>query len=383
MNQTDPGFGIYIHWPFCKAKCPYCDFNSHVNRAIDPSIFADGLVKELSYMRELSGPRALTSIFFGGGTPSLMPPAVVNQILNQIDNLWSIPDLTEITLEANPTSIEGRNFEGYRQAGVNRVSVGVQALNDKDLARLGREHSSQEALEAYRLARKIFPRTSFDLIYARPNQTQAEWEKELKLALYEEPDHLSLYQLTIEEGTPFYNLHATGKLKVPSDDYSADLYDLTQEITTAHGFRTYEVSNHARPGDECRHNLVYWRYGDYVGVGPGAHGRLTINNEKISTYCTPEPNQWLQKVNQHNHAIVDRQILSKLDQAHEYLLMGLRLSEGISLSRYASYSNRTISENTLNELIEDNLILISGDMLRTTSKGRPMLNAIISKLASL
>ena len=334
-------------------------------------------------MRKISGPRDITSIFFGGGTPSLMPPKTIDLIITQIASLWGISDLTEITMEANPTSIEAENFRAYRQAGVNRVSVGVQALNDKDLSRLGREHSAQEALKAFRLARDIFPRVSFDLIYARPQQTLADWEKELTTAIKEQSDHMSLYQLTIEEGTAYYDLHAKGKLVVPDQDHAAALYELTQDITAAYGLRAYEVSNHARPGEESKHNLIYWRYGEYVGVGPGAHGRLIVDAQRHSMSCIRDPQQWFNAVSVNGHGIEIDEILSPHDEAYEYLIMGMRLSEGISLDRYEALSGKSIDTEIIDSLLNDNFITRTSKNIAATQKGRRILNAIISKLAGL
>jgi putative oxygen-independent coproporphyrinogen III oxidase len=345
--------------------------------------FARNICSELTYMREISGQREITSIFFGGGTPSLMPPKTIDLIITQIANLWGISDFTEITMEANPTSIEAENFRAYRQAGVNRVSVGVQALNDNDLSRLGREHSSQEALNAFRLAREIFPRVSFDLIYARPQQTLADWEKELTAAIKEQSDHMSLYQLTIEEGTAYYDLHVKGKLAVPDQDHAASLYELTQDITTAYGLRAYEVSNHACPGEESKHNLIYWRYGEYVGVGPGAHGRLVVDGQRHSMTCRRDPQQWFNAVTAHGHGIENDEILFPHDQAYEYLIMGMRLSEGISLDRYEALSGKSIDTEILESLLNDNFITRSYNRIAATAKGRRILNAVISKLAGL
>ena len=268
MSETGPGFGVYVHWPFCAAKCPYCDFNSHVrHQPVDQQRFAAAFATELATMRARTGPREVTSIFLGGGTPSLMKPETVAAVLDAVAGNWTVAGGAEITLEANPSSVEASRFRGYRAAGVNRVSLGVQALNDADLRLLGRLHNVEEALTAIGLAREIFPRLSFDLIYARPGQTLDGWAAELEQAIGHAADHLSLYQLTIEEGTPFHALHAAKKLIVPDPDLAADLYAVTQEVATGRGLPAYEISNHARPGAESRHNLTYWRYGEYVGVG--------------------------------------------------------------------------------------------------------------------
>ena len=278
------GFGIYVHWPFCAAKCPYCDFNSHVrHQPVDQARFAAAFERELTHFAELTGPKAVQSVFFGGGTPSLMQPATVERILGKVADLWNLEPDAEISLEANPSSVEADRFAGYRAAGVNRVSLGVQSLIDEDLRRLGRLHDSRAARAAVEIARKTFPRLSFDLIYARPDQTLADWETELQDAIDLAADHLSLYQLTIEEGTPYHQLFHSGRLQMPPPDLGAAFYEMTQDITASAGLPAYEVSNHARPGAECRHNLVYWRYGDYVGVGPGAHGRLTVGANRLAT----------------------------------------------------------------------------------------------------
>jgi oxygen-independent coproporphyrinogen-3 oxidase len=334
-DTGEPGFGIYVHWPFCAAKCPYCDFNSHVrHQPVDQPRFTSAFLTEMKTMRRLSGPKTVTSIFLGGGTPSLMDPETVSAILDGIAKHWHMPNGIEITMEANPSSVEATRFRGYRQAGVNRVSLGVQALNDVDLRFLGRLHNVEDALKAIKLARDIFPRMNFDLIYARPKQTVEAWEAELRQAVSYAVDHLSLYQLTIEEGTPFFGLHKAGKLVVPDGDHSAALYEATQEITQGFGMPAYEVSNHARPGAESRHNLTYWRYGDYAGIGPGAHGRLTRGGNKIATATERRPETWLEQVEAQGHGMVDQEILGLGEQADELLLMGLRLREGVDLARW-------------------------------------------------
>ena len=384
MNASHPGFGVYVHWPFCKAKCPYCDFNSHVRHGgVDAMDFARGLAQELKHMRALSGPRSLDSVFFGGGTPSLMPPQAVDHVLRTIDELWGLSDLAEVTLEANPTSIEAENFKGYRAAGVNRVSVGVQALDDTDLAKLGRQHSVEEALSAFRLARDVFPRVSFDLIYARPGQSLAAWESELTRALKEAAGHMSLYQLTIEPGTAYHDLYHAGKLTIPDDDHAASLYELTQEMSQAAGLRAYEVSNHALPGQESRHNLIYWRYGDYAGAGPGAHGRITTPENRLALSTQKDPEGWRQAVAKHGHALLESNVLSAADQGFEYLIMGLRLTEGISLNRYASLNGQTIPQDRMATLVEEGMITRHADVIAATPAGRRVLNALIARLAGI
>ena len=382
-DHNDPGFGVYVHWPFCAAKCPYCDFNSHVrHQPVDQPRFVAAFLKEMAEARRLSGPRTVTSIFMGGGTPSLMDPATVEAVLNGIAKEWHVPDGIEITMEANPSSVEATRFRGYRAAGVNRVSLGVQALNDADLKFLGRLHNVEDALKAIRLARDIFPRMSFDLIYARPKQTVEEWEKELKEAVSYAVDHLSLYQLTIEEGTPFYGLHKAGKLIVPDGEQSAVLYEATQEITSSIGMPAYEVSNHAAPGAESRHNLTYWRYGDYAGIGPGAHGRLTMGANKIATATERKPEDWLKLVEEHGHGMIDQEILGRDEQADELLLMGLRLKEGIDLVRWQGLSGREPDPDREQFLIEHGFIeRLGNSRLRCTPAGMLILDAVVADLA--
>ena len=378
-----PGFGIYLHWPFCAAKCPYCDFNSHVRHGgVDQQAYVAAFRKEIAAMRAISGPRVVTSMFFGGGTPSLMSPDTVAAILDAVREAWVVPDEIEITLEANPSSVEAGRFRGYREAGVNRVSMGVQALNDPDLKRLGRLHDRAEALKAIGLAREIFPRMSFDLIYARPDQTAKAWAAELEEAISLAADHLSLYQLTIEEGTPFYGLHKAGKLIVPDGDLSAELYELTGQVCEAHGMPAYEVSNHARPGAESRHNLTYWRYGDYAGIGPGAHGRLSTSSGKIATATERNPEQWLRLVDESGHGMVETSELSASEQADELLLMGLRLREGIDLKRWSALSGRTLDPDRTGFLISHGMIEeMSPDRIRCTPQGMLVLDAVVADLA--
>jgi putative oxygen-independent coproporphyrinogen III oxidase len=371
-------FGVYVHWPFCKAKCPYCDFNSHVRHGgVDAVSFADALVRELSFMRGLSGPRDVTSVFFGGGTPSLMPPSAVGQVLDAVAALWTVAPDAEVTLEANPTSVEAANFRGYRAAGVNRVSVGVQALDDADLAALGRRHTAQEALAAFRLAASVFPRTSFDLIYARPDQTYAAWRAELSRALHEQQGHMSLYQLTIEEGTVFADRHAKGTLSVPGEETAADLYDLTQELTEAAGLHAYEVSNHTRPGHECRHNLVYWRGGDYAGAGPGAHARLSTADGRRAFVTERHPETWRDRAMRDGHALVEDTLLDPGASAVERLLMGLRLDEGVRLDETL---RARIDAAALDSLADGGLIVRDGGTIRATREGRRVLDAVLRAL---
>jgi oxygen-independent coproporphyrinogen-3 oxidase len=382
VTSSEPGFGIYVHWPFCKAKCPYCDFNSHVrHRPVDAMSFARALAIELGWFRDRTPGRAVSSIFFGGGTPSLMPPEAVGHVLDAIAALWTVTPDAEMTLEANPTSIEAENFRGYRAAGVNRVSVGVQALNEVDLKALGRQHSAAEALAAFRLAASIFPRVSFDLIYARPNQSVAQWRDELSLALVEQQGHMSLYQLTVEPGTAYFDLHAKGGLSIPAADRAADLYDVTQELTQRAGLPAYEISNHAAPGHESRHNLTYWRYGEYVGVGPGAHSRLIDGGNRRALAAEKHPETWRDMVSRDGHGIASDVTVPPSDQATEYLLMGLRIAEGIDLYRYAALAGREIDSSKIAGMKSLGLVKRRGQRLMATADGRKLLNAVIAELA--
>ena len=382
MPSSEPDFGVYVHWPFCKAKCPYCDFNSHVRHLpVDAMPFARALASELEWFAAQTPGRKVTSIFFGGGTPSLMPPEAVGHVLETIGRLWTTSPNVEITLEANPTSIEARNFTGYRAAGVNRVSVGVQALNDADLQVLGRQHSAAEAIAAFQLAARIFPRVSFDLIYARPRQTLAEWRAELTEALSYQQGHMSLYQLTIEPGTAFADLDARGLLAVPPEDDAADLYDVTQELTENAGLPAYEVSNHAAPGHESRHNLLYWRYGEYAGVGPGAHSRLADGENRRALLSEKHPETWRDLVATRRHGIIQDMVVTRPDQASEYLLMGLRISEGIDLGRYESLAAQPIDTNKVAALQSLGFVSLEDSRLRATPAGRRVLNTLIQELA--
>ena len=338
--------------------------------------YARALVRELQHMTVLAPAKTVTSIFFGGGTPSLMPPEAVGHVLDGIALLWPVAADAEITLEANPTSVEAENFRGYRAAGVNRVSVGVQSLNATDLAALGRQHTPDEALAAFRLAAKIFPRVSFDMIYARPGQSIAAWRDELQQALAEQQGHMSLYQLTIEPETRYFDLFQSGKLVIPDDDHAAALYEVTQELTEAAGLPAYEISNHAKPGHESRHNLTYWRYLDYVGVGPGAHGRLN----GLATVCEKYPETWVSRVERDGHALTDQQQLTAAEQAPEYLLMAMRISEGLNLKRHAKLAGSAIAIDRIAMLTGLDLIREVDGQLQATRRGRPLLNALIREL---
>ena len=384
-NPTqDAGFGVYVHWPFCLAKCPYCDFNSHVRATgVDEARYVEAFVRELAHAGEMAPGRTVTSIFLGGGTPSLMRPDTVAAILDGVAQNWSIAKGAEITLEANPTSVEAERFRGYRAAGVNRVSLGVQALDDADLRRLGRMHSAAEALAAVEIAARHFPRLSFDLIYARPDQSPKAWRAELKAAIARAADHLSLYQLTIEPGTWFERLHAAGKLVVPDAEAARVLYDVTQEVCDAAGLPAYEISNHARPGAESRHNLVYWRYGVYVGVGPGAHGRVMSAKGRTATATERSPEEWLARVERFGHGLVEETVLTREEAGDEFLLMGLRLREGIEPARYRLISGRTLDHERIADLLGDGLIAHRvGSRLAVTPAGFPVLDAVVADLAA-
>ncbi len=382
-----PGFGIYVHWPFCAAKCPYCDFNSHVRHGgVDQAAFAAGLVAELRHMAERVPGRTVTSVFFGGGTPSLMEPRTVETVLEAIHDLWTVDGAAEITLEANPTSAEADNFRGYRAAGVDRLSLGVQSLNDVDLKFLGRLHTASEALGAIEMARATFARLSFDLIYARPGQTIRAWTEELGAAIGHAADHLSLYQLTIEPETPFHALQRAGRLTVPQSDEARALYDVTQEITTRAGLPAYEISNHAVPGAESRHNLVYWRYGEYVGVGPGAHGRLieTLGDEtRTATACERNPERWLERVNAYGHGLVEDETLDPTEAGDEMLVMGLRLREGLDVARFEAMTGLPLRPTQIEALSDQGFVEWLGPTrVRVTPEGWPVLDAVVAELAA-
>ena len=388
-GEGGKGFGVYIHWPFCLSKCPYCDFNSHVRRApIDEARFVRALAAEIATTAQRVPGRTVSTIFFGGGTPSLMQPATVGAVLDALAKHWHIAPDVEVTLEANPTSVEATRFRGYRAAGVNRVSLGVQALDDHALAELGRLHSADEALAAVAIARSVFERYSFDLIYARPRQTPQEWASELERAIAEGGEHLSLYQLTIEPETPFFALHAAGKLAVPDEDNARALYDTTQDICAAHGLPAYEISNHARPGSECRHNLVYWRSHEYAGIGPGAHGRLNIGRldsagDRHATATEKRPEAWLTRVETDGHGLVTDDVLTREEMSDEFLLMGLRLAEGIDPQRFTALSGRPLDPDRIAVLREHGLIeTTAAGHLRVSLPGFPVLDAVVADLAA-
>jgi len=389
MTADNPGFGLYVHWPFCRSKCPYCDFNSHVREAVDQERWRTALLRELdhyaadTYAAHTAG-RRLTSIFFGGGTPSLMAPSTVAAVIERAAAAWRPADDIEITLEANPTSVEAGKFTGFRAAGVNRVSLGVQALNDADLRFLGRQHDAAEARAAVDLARRHFARYSFDLIYARPGQTAAGWRAEIGEALALAGDHLSVYQLTIEPETAFGAAHRRGELPTLDDDSAAALYELTQELLGAAGLPAYEISNHARPGGESRHNLTYWRYGDYVGIGPGAHGRLTLGEEKIATRQHRAPEAWLAAVETAGHATQARQPVAPAGRWAEMLMMGLRTVDGVARARIQAECGRPLESlvdpGRLERLAGGGFLEVDDVGLRATAAGRQRLNAVLAEL---
>ena len=384
MRRDEHSFGVYVHWPFCLSKCPYCDFNSHVRHAApDEARFVRAYQSELATLAARTGPRTVTSIFFGGGTPSLMQPASVAAILDAVALHFSVAADAEITLEANPTSVEAARFRGYRAAGVNRVSLGVQALDDRALQRLGRTHTAAEALAAVAIARASFARYSFDLIYAREQQTPEAWTAELKRAIAEAAEHLSLYQLTVEPDTPFAGLRAAGKLALPAPDCARALYELTQDICAQAGLPAYEVSNHARAGAECRHNLTYWRMHEYTGIGPGAHGRLDIGNARHASATEKRPEAWLMRVESLGHGLVTDDVLTREEIADEFLLMGLRLTEGIDPRRYARIAGRGLDPRRLAILNQEGAVEMTADgRLRVTPAGFPVLDAVVADLAA-
>ncbi|WP_322514943.1 radical SAM family heme chaperone HemW [Rhodopseudomonas palustris] len=377
-------FGVYVHWPFCLSKCPYCDFNSHVRHAaIDEDRFARAFAREIETTAQRTGPRDVTSIFLGGGTPSLMQPSTVGAILDAIGKHWRVAPDVEVSLEANPTSVEATRFRGYRAAGVNRVSLGVQALDDASLKTLGRLHTAQEAMDAVAIARSAFDRYSFDLIYARPGQTPAMWEAELRRAIGEAAEHLSLYQLTIEAETPFFALHRAGKLQTPDESASRALYDVTQSVCAELGLPAYEISNHARPGAECKHNLVYWRGQEYAGIGPGAHGRLDIGGTRYAVATEKRPESWLMRVEASGHGVITDDRLNSEERADEFLLMGLRLAEGIDPRRYQALAGRSLDPSRIAVLREEGAIIVDADgRLRVTQAGFPVLDAVVADLAA-
>ena len=380
----DVGFGVYIHWPFCASKCPYCDFNSHVRLGgVDQHRYLAAFRREIHATRERTGPRNVSSIFFGGGTPSLMAPSTVAGILDEIGRNWHIASTAEITLEANPSSVEADRFRGYREAGINRVSLGVQALNDADLKALGRLHSVTEAKKAIDIARATFDRFTFDLIYARPGQGVGQWCAELREALEIAGDHLSLYQLTIEPDTPFEKLHKAGKLITPEPELADELFAATQAMTAEAGLPAYEISNHAKPGQESRHNVLYWRYGEYAGIGPGAHGRILVDGTRHATVTERAPERWLERVERDHHGVIEDTALARDELADEMLLMGLRLTEGLDLARLTRIGGIRPSDAAINQLIDLEMLeyLPAEDRIRASSRGRFVLNKLVEQLS--
>ncbi len=375
------GFGIYVHWPFCAAKCPYCDFNSHVRKSVDQKRWLTAICLELKNNASRTSGRIVNTIFFGGGTPSLMEPETVSGIINEISLLWELAPDIEISLEANPTSVEAQKFSDFSNAGVNRLSMGIQSLRNNDLKALGRMHTVIEARNAFDIAKKYFHRVSFDLIYARQGQLISDWKAELLEASAMAVDHLSLYQLTIEAGTRFGDLYDRGKLKgLPDDSLAADMYDATQELTFLNNMPAYEISNHALNGAESRHNLIYWRYGDYVGVGPGAHGRITSKGNRIATVTTQNPEDWLRNVELKGTATSDDEIIKPRDQAAEYLMMSLRLTEGLDMNRFENLCGTALDNQVIDKNIQNGLLKVNNNNLIATQRGKIILNTVIKDL---
>lgn len=379
MSQH-PGFGIYVHWPFCQTICPYCDFNVHAQTDIDDTVWRDGLLADLRHYGADRPGRTVTSIYFGGGTPSLMPAETVAAVIDGVGQHWAVADDAEITLETNPTSAERERFQGFRAAGVNRLSVGIQSLDDDALSFLGRDHSGADGLRALEDAHRFFDRTTFDLIYALPGQLAEDWQRQLERALVHAGGHVSLYQLTIESGTPFQTAGVVGA----DPDLAADMYDITQEIMALHDRPAYEVSNHARPGDESRHNLTGWRGGDYVGIGPGAHGRITVDGQAFGTHQIHNPTRWLEKVITDGHGTAKRRSLSSDDRAKELLMMGLRLTEGIDVGRFRTVTGTDVTAVTdpqaMALLIAGGLLVQTDTHISATVAGRLVLNGVLDRL---
>ncbi|MCH9806814.1 MAG: radical SAM family heme chaperone HemW [Alphaproteobacteria bacterium] len=392
-GSIDPGFSVYVHWPFCAQKCPYCDFNSHVRfggadgrSGWDEARFVAAYLRELSYFREQTGPRSVASVFFGGGTPSLMQASTVGTILDEICGLWNLADGAEITLEANPGSVEAARFRGFRAAGVNRVSLGVQSLIEADLKALGRIHSVAEAKAALKIATDTFERVSFDLIYARSGQTLDGWRSELAEALSFGSSHLSLYQLTIEPETMFQKLYAAGQLVIPDAELAADMFELTAEMTQAAGLPAYEVSNHARSGEESRHNMTYWRYGEYVGVGPGAHGRILLDGRarRVGTVTERHPETWVEMVEADGHGELEHEDISQAAAADEMLIMGLRLAEGLDLDRLAQVGGVRPGPESVSLLVDQGVLEVvnSGRSIRAIGAGRLLIDELVRRLSA-
>jgi oxygen-independent coproporphyrinogen-3 oxidase len=387
VNTTTAGeFALYVHWPFCLSKCPYCDFNSHVRESIDQERWRAALLREIDHAaeREAPGFGLLTSIFFGGGTPSLMAPATAAAVIERAADRWDLAPDVEITLEANPTSVETGHLADFRAAGVNRVSLGVQALDDESLRALGRTHGADEAIEAVRIAARLFDRYSFDLIYARPGQTPSMWRDELRRAVAEAGDHLSLYQLTIEPGTAFHTQHRRGELAIPNEKDAVTLYEITQKIMSEADMPAYEISNHAAPGAESRHNLVYWRYGDYAGIGPGAHGRITRAGRTTAYRRQRAPERWLERVESRGAGTAEAAPVEADQRIAEILMMGLRLTEGVSRDGFRALAGRDLEAlldaARLDDLTSEGLLLRDRSGLRATAAGRQRLDALLGHL---
>ena len=384
-KDQNEALAVYVHWPFCLSKCPYCDFNSHVRDSVDDGRWRRALCTEIDYWAEQTPARSVGSVFFGGGTPSLMAPETVAAVIERIGKHWHLDDAVEITLEANPTSVEAGRFAAFCEAGVNRLSLGIQALDDAALRFLGRQHDAVEARTALDIARRTFARFSFDLIYARPDQTVAAWRQELGAALDMAAGHISLYQLTIEKGTPFYTRQRDGEISPPGEARAADLYDVTNTLSAKAGYSAYEVSNYARPDHACRHNLAYWRYQDYAGIGPGAHGRLqTARQGARALRQHAKPETWLQAVERSGHGSAEARTLAPAERAEEMLMMGLRLQDGVDLARLAERTSLSLAQavrpGALNRLTDGGFLIQDAHHLRTTPKGRAVLNSVLAEL---
>lgn len=380
-NWQRAGFGLYIHWPFCQAKCPYCDFNSHVSKHIDQEVWRTAYLSEIERVYALTPNRVLGTIFFGGGTPSLISPKTVNDIIKKIKSLWKTANDFEITLEANPTSVEGSLFCDYKSAGVNRISLGVQALDDLALKKLGRLHTVTEAKAALEIACSIFERVNFDLIYARQDQSLKDWEKELISALKLKVKHISLYQLTIEDGTVFGKRAQAGKLLgLPTETLATDMYFLTQNIMSDNGFNQYEISNHALTEEKSRHNLIYWRGGDFIGIGPGAHGRLSFDDKRWATVEIKMPQKWLNHVNKLGSGEESKTFISKSEEALEYLMMSTRLAEGCDIGVVSRLDSNLLKMNKIKDLEDLGFLYLEKNKLIPSPRGRVVLNTLLAEL---
>jgi putative oxygen-independent coproporphyrinogen III oxidase len=387
LNRNAEPFGVYIHWPFCLSKCPYCDFNAHLlDPDLDEEQWLTAYLAELTHYAAETSDRRVSTLFFGGGTPSLMPPRIMSAIVDKIELLWGFSDDAELSMEANPTSVEADKFKAFRGAGINRLSLGIQSFDDKSLKLLGRQHDSKQALDAISLARSIFPRSSFDLIYARPDSSLEDWQKELNFALSLEPEHLSLYQLTIEPGTVYQAAVRRGDFTPLDEDRASEQYEFTQEHMTNAGLPAYEVSNHAIRGAECQHNMIYWRYQDYVGIGPGAHGRFNSGGQKIAARQHRAPSVWVKNVTDKGHATADRDILDEAHMLSEFAMMGLRLSEGIDMNlmqqRWPTTFAEVLTSEKLNWLQEIGCLTIDQQRLKVTDFGRQRLDSVLGSLLS-